>query len=215
MQPAKIQPVRVEKSSKKSYKIAIGVLVIIIIALAGFMAFGISAMAAGNQARAEQNVKDLYKIITGADTDVVKTTEQNGLYKMTVRFKDSTGRDTLQDVYVTRDGSFFTDRLVDLELQKSILINQSAFAQCLAGKQLRVLGLSSDATTQAQMQLLGAFSARVYFDCGGQNAAICQQFNITNLPVIFYNNEFIQGPKNLDWFEGIGCYMTANGTKAQ
>jgi hypothetical protein len=209
-----IQPVRQEKSGKTGYKVAIIVLVIIILALVGFMSFNLSGSLAGDASKAEQNVKELYKIITGSDVEIIKTIDQNGVYKMTVRFKDSTGRDTLQDIFVTKDGAFFTDRLMDLQLQKSILVNQSAFAQCLADKQIRVLGLSTDAATQTQMQLLGAFATRVYFDCGGQNAAICQQLNITKVPVIFYNNQLAQGPLDLSWFENIGCYMTADGKKA-
>ena len=204
-----VQTIRQEKSGKRGYRIAIIVLVLIIIA---FASLNFTGMAAGDMSRAEQNVKDLYKLITGSDAEIIKTIDANGLYKMTVRFKDSTGRDTLQDIFVTKDGLFFTDRLVDLELQKSILVNQSAFAQCLADKQVRILGLSTDAATQTQLQLLGAFSARIYFDCGGDNLAICQQLNVNQVPVIFYNNQLIQGPQNLDWFEGIGCYMTASGT---
>ncbi len=213
-QVSRANPSAAPQKSTTGYKIAVGVLIIIILALAGFIGLASSGMAVGNQGKAETGVKELYKILTGSDVEVLKSTDQDGIYKITVRFKDASGTDTLQDIYVTRDGLYFTDRLVDLELQKSILKNQSSFAQCLADKQVRILGLSTDAQTQAQMQQLGAFSSRIYFDCGGNNQAICQQLNITRVPVIFYNNALVQGPQNLDWFQtNTGCYMTENATK--
>ena len=209
-----VTAIKQEKPSTMWYKAAIIVLVLIIIALVGFFGLSSTGMATGDQKKAENSVKDLYKILTGAEVDIMKTLDQNGVYKITVRFKDASGRDTLQDIFVTKDGSFFTDRMVDLEMQKSILKNQSAFAQCLADKQLRIIGLSTDAQTQAQLQVLGAFSARLYFDCGGDNLAICQQLNISTVPVVFYNNQLVQGPQNLQWFEqNLDCYMTEDGKK--
>ncbi|MBI2676322.1 MAG: hypothetical protein HYX24_07725 [Candidatus Aenigmarchaeota archaeon] len=193
------------------YKGAIIVLALAVIALLAYYPLGLGA-GTGDRSKAEENVRELYKVVSGGAVEVIKTVEQNGLQKVTVRFRDVTGRDILADVFVTRDGEFFTDRLIDLRLQKSSLANQSAFADCLFNKQLRVFGLSSDQGTQAQLQALGAFSGRIYVDCGGQNLAICQQINITQVPVIFFNKNLVQGPQARGWFEqNVQCYMTADG----
>ncbi len=202
---------QVKTTSTLGYKAAVVVLVLVII---GLLIFNPFAAAGGDRAKAEESVKELYKVITGSDAEILKTTEQNGVYKMAVRFKNTNGQDTVQDVFVTKDGMFFTDRLLELQAQKSLLINQSAFSQCLFDRQVRVFGLSTDAVTQAQLQALGAFSGRLYVDCGGQNLATCQQLNITQVPVIYSNGTLLQGPLNLQWFEqNAGCYMTANATK--
>jgi len=202
-----------ERFSSTGYKIIIGILVLIIVVVVAFYNFASVSAAGEDKARAERNVVELYKVITGGDAEVLKTVEQSGVYKLTVRFKDATGRDTLEDIFVTKDGLFFTNRLVDLEVQKSLFVNQSSFANCLFNKQVRILGLSNDASTQAQLQALGAFSARLYVDCSGVNLALCQQLNLTRVPVIFYNNQLFQGPQNIQWFEqNVGCYMTSTGT---
>ena len=201
---------QVKTTSTLGYKTGVVVLVLIII---GLLAFNPFATAGGDRAKAEQNVVDLYKVITGSDVEILKTTEQNGVYKIAVRFRNANGQDTGQDVYVTRDGMFFTDRLLGLQEQKSLLMNQSAFAQCLFDRQVRIFGLSTDAVTQAQLQVLGAFSGRLYVDCAGQNLAICQQLNITTVPVIYNNGTLVQGPLNLNWFEqNAGCMTGANAT---
>ncbi len=189
------------------------VIVLLVIVVIGLLAYFLPSLGtAGDRSKAEENVRELYKVVSGGDVEVIKTVEQNGLQKVTVRFRDVTGKDTLADVFVTRDGQFFTDRLIDLQLQKSGLANQSAFADCLFRNQVRVFGLSSDQSTQAQLQALGAFSGRIYVDCGGQNLAICQQLNITQVPVIFFNKNLIQGPQARGWFEqNVKCYMTADG----
>ncbi len=202
-----VQPVRSETSTR-TYKIVIVILVLIILAGGVFFVFGSIPAAGGDKTKAEANVLDLYKVITGGNVEILKTSEQNGLYKVTVRFGDATGRDTVQDIFITKDSLFFTDRLIDVGVQKSVLGNQSAFAQCLFDKRIRIFGLSNDPATQAQLQVLGAFAASLYVDCGGQNAAICQQLNITQVPVIFYNGTLVQGPLNTDWFvQNAGCRL--------
>ncbi|GEM_PF-3600079 len=203
---------QVKTTSTLGYKAAVVVLVLVII---GLLVFNPFAMASGDRAKAEENVKELYKVITGSDVEILKTTEQNGVYKIAVRFRNANGQDTVQDVFVTKDGMYFTDRLLGLQEQKLLLTNQSAFAECLFSNQVRVFGLSTDAITQAQLQVLGAFSGRLYVDCAGQNLAICQQLNITTVPVIYNNGTLAQGPLNLGWFEqNVGCMMSANATKA-
>ena len=198
-----------EKPKTTGYKAAVAILVLIIIGLLVFNTF-----AMGDKTKAEQNVKDLYKIITGSDVEIIKMQEQNSLYKVSVRFKGADGRDTLTDTFVTKDGMFLTDRLLDIQQQKSLLTNQSAFANCVADKRIAVLGISTDQATQIQLQVLGAFSNRLYVDCSGQSAQICQQLNITQYPTIFNNGTLVQGPLNVNWFEqNLGCYMTANGMK--
>jgi len=200
-----------KEKSTIGYKAALVVLVIIIIAIVALPMMGF----ADNKTKAENNAKALFTVVTGGPVDVLKTTEEHGLYRITLRMKNAQGQDIVQDVYVTKDGTFSAGNLVDLEVQKSALTNQSSFANCLYNKNVRILGLSTDQGTQLQLQVLGAFSGKLYIDCGGQNLALCQQMNITNVPVIFVANQIVPGPQPESWFEqNLGCYMTENATKA-
>ena len=190
--------------------------IIVIIVLLGVIAMmltgnNIIPSASANQgtSNAEKNIIDLYKIAFGSDVEVMKTVEQGGLYKVTVRLKDSTGRDMLQDIFVTKDGMYYTNALVDLQSQKTALASQSSFAQCLIEKQVKIIGTAADTSTQAQLQALGTFSGSLLFDCNS-NAAICQQLNITTIPMIFISNQLVQGPQNTEWFiQATGCNLTA------
>ncbi len=200
------------KKNARAYQAVIVVLVIIIGALLA-LSSGIISGAGADTAKAEQGVKDIYKLATNSDIEILKTAEESGLYKISVKFKNPAGQDTLQDVYVTKDGALFTDRVLDLQLQKSLLQNQSAFARCLIEKNVRIIGLTTDADTQAQLQLFGPYGLQIYVDCGGQNAAVCQQLGIQQLPIIFNNGTLVQGPVNVQWFgENAECYMSSTGT---
>ncbi|MBI3190085.1 hypothetical protein HYZ41_00100 [archaeon] len=202
---------QINKSGTLGYKILVAVLVIVIAALFYTQTTGSTTMI--DKAKAEQNTKDLYKIITGGDVEIMKAEEVSGVYRMSIRIKSTTGTDTLQDIYVTKDGQYFSTVLVNLEAQKTVLAVQSAFTQCLLGKKVVIFGLSTDQATQVQLQSLGAFSTNLYFDCSGQNLAVCQQLNITSVPTIFVNGVNVPGPQSVQWFEqNIGCYMTMNGT---
>lgn len=201
---------QVNKSGTLGYKILVVILVIVIAGLAYIQTTGGTMTV--DKTKAEQSTIDLYKIITGGTVEVLKTDEVSGVYKMSLRLKTAT-TDTLQDIYVTKDGQFFSTNLINLETQKKALAEQSAFTQCLLNKKVVIFGLSTDQATQVQLQALGAFSPSIYFDCSGQNLAVCQQLNITSVPTIFVNGVHVPGPQSVQWFEqNIGCYMSVNGT---
>ena len=132
-----------EKSSSRKY---IGIIVVLLVVVLYLVSRGpitgaVTGKAIDENDPAVKEVKDFYKVITGSDAEVIKITEQNGLYRLLLKIKDTTGRDTVADVYLTRDGLFMIDRLIDVQSQKLLLVNQSAFAQCLLNKNVRILGL--------------------------------------------------------------------------
>ena len=189
-----------------TYKAVIVVLAAAIIALLAFY----SGILGGGPSRAEQSLKELYTLATQGEAEIVGAEEVSGLYKVTVKFSVPGGQDSFQEVYITKDGALLADRLINIQLQKSLLAAQAALTQCLSDGNVRIIGLSTDATTQAQLQLLGPYAGRLYVDCGGQNEAVCRQLNIQQFPIIFNNGTLVQGPLGLDWFaQNTGCGLPA------
>lgn len=108
---------QVNKSGTLGYKILVVILVIVIAGLAYIQTTGGTMTV--DKTKAEQSTIDLYKIITGGTVEVLKTDEVSGVYKMSLRLKTAT-TDTLQDIYVTKDGQFFSTNLINLD-RKSVV----------------------------------------------------------------------------------------------
>src|SRR3989338_192968 len=91
-------------------KIYVGIIIVLVLGLALLFSGTMTGKAtdAGTDNVAATNVKEIYRILTGGDVEVMKVAEESGLYKVTIRFNDATGRSTVQDVHVTKDGKFIT-----------------------------------------------------------------------------------------------------------
>jgi hypothetical protein len=84
--------------------------------------------------------------------------------------------------------------------------NERTFADCLKAKGLIVAGNKSDQATIYQLQAIGNFANRVYFDCTGTNLQICQQQGIEVVPTLFYNGLNYTGAKSREWISSLtGC----------
>ena len=186
-------------------KMYLVVIVILILVLAGF--YLQSFLMTGSQVQAVDKVKGVYELISEADVEVLSVEEISGMYKVLLRTKGITG-DTLQEVYVTKDGSLTTDKIIITDDYKTRLENEKAFAECLKEKGLLIFGQSNEINTIQQLQLLGSFSYKVYVDCLGANVEVCQQIGIQEIPTVAYDDKAYTGTKTAEWFETLtGCEM--------
>ncbi len=195
-------------------KLYIGVIVLLVLAVAAFFLanpFTGKVTDTGTDNPAAANVKEIYGILTDGDVEVMKVVEESGLYKVTIKFADNTGRNTVQDVYVTKDGKLIAGNIINMNSYKITLTNDKQFSQCLSDKKLFVFGAANDQASLLQLQVLGAFSGRVFFDCAA-NLEVCQQLGIQSVPTVIYNNQNYTGLYTLRFFENLtGCVYNTTG----
>ncbi len=152
-----------------------------------------------------KEVEDLYQLLTESDVDVLSVIQESGLYKVTVKYTDRTGSEAVQDVYITADGSFITDKLLNLEDYKARLSREKDFVDCLRDKNVIVFGSSNDLVSSQQLSLLGSYAYKIYVDCFA-NPETCQQLGVTQVPITVYGNQSYVGLKSVSWFEELtGC----------
>jgi len=160
-----------------------------------------------------QGVKEIYKILTEQDPEILSVSDESGLYKVAVRLTDATGRSVVQDVFLTKDGILFTDQpLVKVSDYIIALNRQKNFSACMASNNLILLGQGDNILTF--QRLLGLFAARNYLDCAAtqQNLQQCQQLGqqagIQGLPApaVLYNNTIYQGFRDINFVSSLtGC----------
>jgi hypothetical protein len=196
-----------EMKAKIGGKVYIGMIAVLAIALLYVLYTGYSTT--GNFIAADQatkSVKEVYKLLSERDVEVLSVKDDSGIYKVVLRTFDAAGNSYVQDVFVTKDGKYITDRLVDAENYTKTLAANRDFIACLTGKELFVVGQASNNYTQIQMQLLGDFSYKIYLDCTGDNVQACQDMGVVNIPSVIYNRTIYEGLKPVDWFEQLtGC----------
>ena len=194
------------KSRKRPYLLAAAA---ILIAASAFAIYSLSFtgnLAAENQAT--QNAKEIYNILTGSEPEILSVKEESGIYRVVLRTVDSKGVSNVQDFFVTKDGKFITDKLLDAEEYRKSLESSRDFADCLSGKGVRILGQSTNNYTIEQLRLLGNFGYTIYFDCAGDNMQSCQQLGVQNIPALVYNRALYEGLKQIEWIENLtGCQM--------
>lgn len=178
--------------------------ILIIIVLAGGFGYMI-IKDIPNTAAGEKNIKSIYNTLSGVDVEIISAKEENGLVKYTLK----TQQNTVQDVYATKDGSMLALNVIDVSKTLANLDNQKEFAQCLLNRSVVVAGLPNDNYTIAQLQVLGAYSTALFFDCSGDNYQKCVDANITMVPTIFIGGyKANEGARPVEWFEQMtGCTM--------
>lgn len=181
------------------------VIAVLVVAVAAVM-FQDTIMT-GSQQQALGKLRGIYGLITEADVDVLSVEEESGLYRVLIRSGGTTG-DRVEEVYITKDGSLLTDKIIITDDYKTTLEKQKAFTECLMGKKLMVFGQSNEPNTIQQLNILGSFSYKIFVDCVGANLEACQQLGIEQIPTIVYENNAYTGTKAIDWFESLtGCEM--------
>jgi hypothetical protein len=189
----------------------IGIIAVLFGVFGYFFFSNITGNAADVNSPSVQNVKAIYELLTSDKVEIMKVTDESGLYKVSVRFNDATGRSTLQDVYITKDGKLITASVIDTKEYTKTLSSDRRFAQCLSDKGVIIFGSSSDQTTLVQLQMLGEFSGLVFFDCA-KNPELCQQVGVQSVPATVYENQSYTGLQTKSFYEGLtGCSYNSTG----
>jgi hypothetical protein len=187
-----------EKTGMSSFSVLAVLLIAALAAALGYVVY----TNMGNSALAENNLKKLYRFQTGADAEIMSVKEQNGLYRFTVRSGNS-----VQDIYMTRDGMLMATGLFDVDIYVTSLESQRDFAQCLVNKSVVIAGVSTDNYTIMQLQVIGAYSNALFFDCNS-NIQACVNANITTVPTTIYNGSRYEGVRDVSFFEQLtGCSL--------
>lgn len=184
--------------ARNNLYIAAAAVVVILIA-AGVLLFAGSFQ----QEAARKKVVDAYSAL-GSRLEVLSIKEENGVYKMVLKPMDS---NTVQEIYVTKDGQLLLRNVVRLEDFTSRILREDNFSQCLADRRVVVFGTSSDVNTLQQLQLIGSFAGRVFFDCS-TNLQTCANLNITLVPTTFYQNTLYPGVQPVSLYTQLtGCTL--------
>ncbi len=190
-------------------KVYLGIIVVLvlIVAYVGTQS-GQYGLDVAEKASASAIVEELYELQYESDAEILSVSDQNGLYKVIVRFTDFAGQSATQDVFVTKDGELLTDRLIITENYKNALANQKSFAECLADTGLRILGKTDDTATLQQLDVLGTYAYKVFVSCDGPSEQACIDLGVQRYPTTVYNNTGFDNLYNPQFFaELTGCEL--------
>lgn len=178
----------------------LGIAVIIIVA--GIILFSNSFQQPSSET-AVKKIQEAYAAL-GTSIEVLSAKEESGIYRVLLRAANTT---TLQEIYVTKDGSLLLSNVERLDAYTSRILRENNFSQCLASSGVVVFGSSTDVNTLQQLQALGSFSGRVFFDCS-RSLQTCINLNITNIPATVYQNQIYLGVQPVSLYAQLtGCTL--------
>lgn len=152
---------------------------------------------------AAKRLKDAYSAL-GTNVEILSLKEESGVYRVVLRPVNAT---TVQEIYVTKDGQLLLRNVERLEDFTSRILREDNFSQCLAERRVVVFGASNDLNTLQQLQILGSFAGRVFFDCSS-NLQTCVSLNVTSVPTTFYQNTLYPGVQPASFFTQLtGCSL--------
>ncbi|MFB6208720.1 MAG: hypothetical protein ABEJ56_01125 [Candidatus Nanohaloarchaea archaeon] len=150
---------------------------------------------------------------SGQSYEVVKTEENNGLYRIQLR----TQNDQLVTYFMTKDGSQVIPEggLTDFQQFQRRVSATSEFASCLSSKNVIMFGNISRRATRAQVQLLGGLNTVSPFYADINNNQTLQravQAGIRRTPAFVYNGSVQQGVQTRAQLEQFtGCSYNVSG----
>ena len=181
-------------------KLYLGIIVVLVLIIAYVTLQPDQTQEQANRDHAADVVRTLYEMQYESPSEVLKTDELYGIYRMTVRFTDFNGQQQTQEIFVTKDGQLLTDRFLITESYRTALDNQKKFVECMRDKNLRIIGQRNDTATVQQLDVLGTYAYKLFVPCEGANEQTCNALNITRYPVTYYNNSIYDNIYDRDFF---------------
>ena len=157
------------------------------------------------RADVSSQVERLYELVNpGADISVVKVDETSGMYKVLFKAVDIAGGTTYREAYITQDGKLLTENMIIIESSITQLNKIRNFVDCLAGKNVRIAGITNQTGTLLQFNVLGgSYATKLYLSCDGELAQQCVDAGITQVPAVIYEGKVYPGAKPIQFFENL------------
>lgn len=193
-----------------SMKKTLGVLGIFIIGIViGIVVNTYSPMKLGiSGSDVSPKIEKLYELINpGVDIGVVKIDDISGIYKVLVKVVDVAGTTSYREVFVTKDGKFLSESMVQVDQSIIQLDKVRSFVDCLTNKSVVIAGLTNQTATMLQFNVLGgSYATKLYLSCDGDLAQQCVDAGITQVPAVIYQGKGYPGVQSISWFESLtGC----------
>lgn len=172
---------------------------------------GTSYTAADQEGTAQQLVSTLEQS-SGQNLELIKTEEENGLYRIQVRDQ----QDRLSTYYMSRDGQLVAQggSFTNFEQFRQQVSAQSEFSGCLQDRNVVMFGNQSQRGTLAQIQLLGGINqvSNIYADVNNQQILQqATQLGVGATPAFYYNNSTAEGLQTIPQLEQFtGCQYSLN-----
>lgn len=157
-----------------------------------------------DETAARRTVAEVYGLLTDATVDVLSVEDIGLSYKVIFKLRDREGTPD-QTSYLTKDGLWITDQLLNVGDYTERLRREKRFAECLADKGFRAFVAPGDPTSQKVVDAIGAYAHRVAVDCRS-NPTSCQNLQIELLPTLAMGEVKEAGAKDRAWIENLtGC----------
>ncbi len=152
-----------------------------------------------------EKIKGVYEMLTERDVEILNIEDKGNLYKILLRLKLDTG-DVLKEVYLTKDGLFFSEDMLNISEFTQNLERQKNFTECLRSNGVIVFGQKNEPNTARQLLIIGNYANKIFVDCSGTNIDMCKKLGIKRIPTVIYKNMNYTGVKPIRWFEALtGC----------
>lgn len=167
---------------------------------------GATAGTSIDETEARRKVAEVYGLLTDTTVDVLSAEDLGHTWKVIFRLRGREGTPD-QTSYITKDGRWVTDQLLELTEYTDRLRREKRFAECLADKGLRVYVAPGDPTSQKIIDAIGSYAHRVAVDCRA-NPTSCQNLGIELLPTMQLGEVKEPGAKDRAFIENLsGCKL--------
>lgn len=148
-------------------------------------------------------IEEVYGLISGKTIDVIEVRNDPHLWRVVFRTRGSEARE--QVVYVTRDGRYLIESIIDLPRRRDQLINDKRFATCLKSRGVHLFVDPKMPETRKQLEALGSFSKSLVINCAVAPEN-CKKLGVTSLPSVAMGSRMTPGFQTRAWVETLsGC----------
>lgn len=146
-------------------------------------------------------VEELYGMVASRPLDVLAVHRDGELYRVVFRTRGATDEGS-QVAFLTTDGRYLIEDVVEVERHRRDLIADRRFADCLLAKGVRFLVEPGDPQTQQQLAYAGRFAPRLAVDCTAARDQ-CEPPRVPKLPATLIGDEVHPGLRTRAWLESV------------
>ena len=157
------------------------------------------------QQKVLERIKKFYEITNpNTKVEIISVKPESGLYHVFLKLVSPRGI-TYREVFVTQDGKYMNEVLINVEKSIEQIQKLKNFTDCLYQKGLRIFGITNQTASLFQLNLLGIYGSKLFIWCD-VNLQYCLNLNLTQIPSVVYQNRIYPGVYPLQWFSSLtGC----------